>query len=136
MSRQFEHTLTTKEIGGVKKSIIGILDYLHTSKYRILPEDYRQLCNHLQYSLTTLTNMDNVLLVEKSDPYNLTQAHKTLTYNQDGTTRFVDKRSLDTTGDGWEQQFDKGLLQNPPCFMMPPQSLTHIPQIRKAAFKN
>ncbi len=142
MSQQFTHTLTTKEIGGVKKNIIGILDYLHTNKSRILPEDYRQLCNHLQYSLTTLTNMDNVLLVEKSDPYvsyrsdysQVRAAGRTLVYNQDGTTRFVDQRDLNTTGDGWEQQFDTGLLQNPPCFMMPPQSVTHIPQIRKAAF--
>jgi hypothetical protein len=123
--------LSTKEIGKVKGSVVAILDYLHTNKSRILPEDYRQLGNHLQYCLTTLTNMDNVLL---ADQPSATGVARTLVYNPDGTTRFVDAKSLNTTGDGWEQQFSTGLLQNPPCFIMPPQSVTHIPQIRKAAF--
>lgn len=144
MSQQFQHSLTLDEIGSVRRQIIGVLDFLNTNKTRIMPQDFRQLNNHLQYSLTTLTNMSNVLSVEKSDPYNSHHADyskvtgtggRTVVYNQDGTTRVVNAgaQSFNTTGDGWEQQFDQGLLQKPPCFVMPPQSLTHIPSIRKSS---
>ena len=139
---QFQHSLSVNEILGVQKQLTNVLDYLHTNRTRIMPHDYRQLTNHVQYSLTTLTNMVNVLAVEKSDPYNSHHSDysqvtgsngRVVVYNPDGTTRFADTKSFNTTGDGWEHQFDQGLLQKPPCFVMPPQSLTSIPQIQKAS---
>lgn len=142
MSSQLQHSLTGREIEGVRSQIIKVLDYLHTNRTRIMPHDYRQLSNHLQYTLTTLTNMSNILEVEKSDPYNSYQGDyskvtgatgRTVVYNQDGTTRIVDPRTVHTTGDGWESQFDQGLLQKPPCFVLPPQSLTSIPKIQRAS---
>ena len=132
--------LTASEISGLQHKLVSILDYLQTNRTRIRTEDFGQLNNHIRYAMTTLTNMSNILAVESADPYgklhygNASQgAATTVVYNKDGTTRVVSESSLKTTGDGWERQFDGGLLQRPPCFLAPPQTLTSLPKIKTAS---
>ena len=131
--------LTSSEISGLQHKLVDVLDYIHTNRARIRTEDFGQLNNHIRYAMTTLTNMSNILAVESADPYGKShygsacqKSASTVVYNKDGTTRVVSEASLRTTGEGWERQFDGGLLQHPPCFIAPPQSLTSIPKIKSA----
>jgi hypothetical protein len=142
MSVQFQHTLTFKEIESMRQQVLGVMSGIHSNKHRIMSQDYRQLNNHLQQVLSTLGNMTNILTVEKADPYGSSQADYTqvtgvvgqkVVYNPDGSTRIINPNSVHTTGEDWERQFDEGLLMKPPCFQMPPQSLTSIPNIRQAS---
>jgi hypothetical protein len=139
MSSQFNHTLSFGEIESMRKGVLTLLSTIERNKYRMLTQDFNQLNNHLRYSLNILGNMTNILTVEKSDPYSSGSAgvqKKTVVYNADGTTKIIDSASVHTTGEEWEQQFDAGLLMNPPCYSMPPQSLTSIPHIKRASGRN
>lgn len=143
MASQFQHNfLSFKEIEGMKNRISSLLSDIHSNKHRIRSHDHRQLNNHLQYALTTLGNMQNILSVEQSDPYASRQSDysqvtgaegKKVVYNQDGTTRIIDSNQVHTTNEDWEKQFDQGLLMRPPCFQAPPQNLTNISRIRQAS---
>lgn len=141
MATQFQHTLSFKEINDMRQQILGVMSNIHTNKHRIMTHDYRQLNNHLQYALNTLGNMSNILAVDKSDPYQSKQSdyskvsgsNKQVVYNADGTTRIIDSNSRNNTGEEWEKQFDEGLLMKPPCFQMPPQSLSDINRIKQAS---
>lgn len=148
MATQFKHSLSFEEIEGMRNQVISLLSTINTNKYRIMTHDYRQLNNHLQYTLTTLGNMHNILAVERSDPYGIQQAQasgvqgqgqaqgKKIVYNSDGTTRIIDGNQVNSTGEDWEKQFDEGLLMRPPCFQVPPQNLTSIQRIRQASNYN
>lgn len=142
MTTQFQHSLSFDEIESMRGHIITLLSTINTNKHRIMTHDYRQLNNHLQYALTTLGNMQNVLAVERSDPYGSRQADysqvtgvegKKVIYNPDGSTRIINSSQVHVTGEDWEKQFDEGLLMRPPCFQMPPQNLTAISRIRQAS---
>jgi len=145
MASHVEHTLSFDEIQEIKGRILGIISTIETKKHKIMPHDFRQLNNHLQYSLTTLNNMHNILAVQKSDPYGSRQTDyskvtgtgsRTVLYNSDGTTRVVGSTQITSTGDDWERQFDEGLLMKPPCFQVPPQNLTNLNRLRHAANEN
>jgi hypothetical protein len=136
---QFRMSITQEEINGMSTKVIEILNYIETNKRRIPTHDQRQLSNHLSYVLNTLGNMSNMLAVDKSDPYFSRQGDygrvapaRKVVYNPDGTTRIVSSGELSTSGDGWEAQFDEGMLMHPPCYQMPPQNITSIPRIKKA----
>ena len=142
MASQFQHSLSFGEIQSLKQQVLEIISTIETKKHKIMPHDFRQLNNNLQYTLTTLNNMHNILAVEKSDPYGSRQADyskvagvggRTVVYNSDGTTRIVGSDGVNSTGEDWEKQFDEGLLMKPPCFQLPPQNLTNINRIRQAA---
>jgi hypothetical protein len=142
MASQFQHSLSFGEIQSLKQQVLGIISTIETKKHKVMPHDFRQLNNNLQYTLTTLNNMHNILAVEKSDPYGSRQADyssmagvggRTVIYNSDGTTKIVGSNAPNNTGEDWEKQFDEGLLMKPPCFQLPPQSLTNINRIRQAA---
>lgn len=131
--------ISQNEIQELQQDVLNLLAKLEPLKYRIGTQDHRQLINNLQYTLTTLRNMSNTVSVEQSDPYSSAQlnytheTNKKLIYNPDGTTRIVDSKSLHTTGDAWESQFDESLLLKPPCYMVPPQNLNSIPKLRQAS---
>jgi len=142
MATQFQHSLSFEEIEKMRNQVIALLTNIDHNKHRIMTHDVRQLNNHLQYTLTTLGNMQNVLAVERSDPYGSRQADytkvtgvegKKVVYNPDGSTRIIATSQLPSTGEDWEKQFDEGLLMRPPCFQIPPQSLTNITRIRQAS---
>lgn len=139
MATQFKHTLTQGEIKQMKDKLLSVMSDIHTNKHRIMTHDYRQLNNHLQFALNTLGNMSNILQVEKSDRYGSNNGYtdatggKRIVYNPDGTTRLIAPNEMKTTDEGWEKQFDENLLMRPPCFQVPPQSLTSIPRINQAS---
>jgi hypothetical protein len=142
MTSQFQHSLSFGEIQALKQQVLGIISTIETKKHKVMPHDFRQLNNNLQYTLTTLNNMHNILAVEKSDHYGSRQADyssmagvggRSVIYNSDGTTKIVGSNTLNNIGEDWEKQFDEGLLMKPPCFQLPPQSLTNINRIRQAA---
>ena len=137
--------LTSSEILELERDVLNMLAKMESKKYRVQNNDYRQLTNHLQYCLTTIRNISQTLAVEKSDPYNRYSQDYTTTsnlsgkkvkYMPDGSLKVVSAHSLNTTGDGWESQFDESMLIRPPCFQAPPQSLTHISTIRSATEVN
>lgn len=137
---QLDQTLNVKEIDSMRAKVLEVLKYVEQNKHRIRSHDRSMIFNHLNYTLTTLDNMINIRYVEDADPYNHPQAgynmntgmgDRTVVYNNDGTTRVVDKSRLGATGEEWENQFDEGLLLRPPCYTMPPQNLTNINTIQK-----
>jgi hypothetical protein len=124
--------------------VLDVLQYVEQNKHRLRSHDRVKISNHLNYALSTMDNMINIRHVEEADPYNETtgnyqlnprMSNRTVIYNTDGTTKIVDKSKLNVTGDGWEQQFDENLLLNPPCYVMPPQNLTDINNIRKVSLQ-
>jgi hypothetical protein len=142
MATQFQHSLSFEEIESMKNQVLTLITSISTNKHRIMTHDYRQLHNHLQYTLNTLGNMHNIMTVERSDPYGSQQADyskvtgvqgKKVVYNPDGSTRIIDDNERHATGESWEKQFDESLLMRPPCFQAPPQSLTSVPRIRQAS---
>lgn len=138
MTSQFKQSLSFKEIEDMRNQILTLLTNINTKKHRIQSHDHRQLNNHLQYALSTLSNMHNIQTVEQADPFKTNYAkasdeNKKVVYNSDGTTRIIKSGQVHTTGDDWEKQFDESLLMRPPCFQLPPQNLTNLPRIRQAS---
>lgn len=138
---QLDQTLSIREIDSMRMKVLEVLKYVEQNKHRIRSHDRNQISNHLNYTLNTMDNMINIRHVENADPYNQPQSGykldpkestRTVVYNPDGTTKVIDKSRL-TTGEGWENQFDESLLLRPPCYTMPPQSLTDIKRIKNIA---
>ena len=132
--------VTQKQITSLQQDVLGLLNKIESLKYNLHTHDYKQLNNHLQYAMTTLRNITNLQSVENADPmgYNTVAAFSgpRVQYNKDGTTKIVQASQVNSTGEGWEQQFDQNTLINPPCYVMPPQSLTSIDTIRRATACN
>ena len=138
-------SLTLNGIDGLRNNILANLRTIELNKHLIASHDRVKLQNHHNYILSTLDNMVNIKQVEMADPYNNWSAeikdsacldpganNKRVVYNKDGSTRVVNTRALNATGEEWEVQFDETQLLNPPCYMMPPQNLYSIPRIQKA----
>jgi hypothetical protein len=133
--------LSSKDVLELEQDVLNILKKVDQKKYYLHNGDFRQLNNHLQYCLTTIRNISQTLAVQQADPYNSFQADYTATngmtgkkikYMPDGSVKIVDAAALNTTGDGWENQFDETMLVRPPCFQSPPQNLTNLTSIRQA----
>lgn len=136
-----DQTLRVQEIDIMRTKVMEVLKYVEQNKHRIRSHDRSKISNHMNYALATMDNMINIRRVEDADPYNNTEASynmnprstdRTVVYNNDGTSRIVDKSRL-TKGEGWEVQFDEGLLLRPPCYSMPPQNLTDINRIKSVS---
>jgi len=133
-----------KDIDHLRNNIMANLKFIELNKHQFKRHDQSQLANYHNFILTILDNMINVKKVEMNDPYNSWATGKqtkatpagsrTVVYNPDGTTTLIPtgKRS---TGEPWERQFRQNVL-NPPCYMMPPQNLYGIPQIKQASKEN
>src|SRR3989344_3223083 len=120
---QLNQTLTVKEIDIMRLKVLDLLKFVDTHKARMRSGDRMKISNHLNYALGTMDNMINIRHVEDADPYNQPQSKyemdlqrrdQTVVYNPDGTTTLVSKSNL-STGEGWEAQFDEGVLVRPPC---------------------
>lgn len=141
-----EQTLSLPEIDELRNGVMTILRKLELKKHQLRSNDRTKLVNHLNFTLETLDNMVNIKRVEMADPYNGWAAKpgsdymidpratkRTIVYNPDGTTRIVDNSRLDSSGEEWERQFDQSQLIKPPCYMMPPQTLSSIDRIKSAS---
>lgn len=141
-----EQTLSLPEIDELRNGVMTILRKLELKKHQLRSHDRTKLVNHLNFTLETLDNMVNIKRVEMADPYNGWAAKpgsdymidpratkRTIVYNPDGTTRIVDNSRLDSSGEEWERQFDQSQLIKPPCYMMPPQTLSSIDRIKSAS---
>jgi hypothetical protein len=133
--------LSSTDVLELERDVLAIIKKVDDKKYYLQNGDFRQLTNHLQYCLTTVRNISQTLAVQQADPYNAFQADYTSTngmtgkkiqYMPDGSVRIVDAKAFNTTGDGWENQFDESMLMRPPCFQTPPQNLTNLSSIRQA----
>jgi hypothetical protein len=133
--------ISSKEVLELEQDVLNLLKKVDQKKYYLHNGDFRQLNNHLQYCLTTIRNISQTLSVQQADPYNSFQADytassglvgKKVQYMPDGTVRVVDPKTLLSTGDGWENQFDESMLLRPPCFQSPPQNLTRLNSIHQA----
>ena len=141
MATHTQTNLSTKDVLELEQGVLNLLSKVDQKKYYLQNGDFRQLTNHLQYCLTTIRNISQTLAVQQADPYNSFQADytsssglsgKKVKYMPDGSVKIVDSRALNTTGDGWENQFDENMLVRPPCFQSPPQNLTNLTSIRQA----
>lgn len=132
--------LSIQQIDNMRYAILSNLQKLDQNKHLIRSQDRTTLVNLHNQILHIYDNMINVRQVELSDPYrsatapnyNKMQSMKTVVYNRDGSTRLVDPSSLNT-GEEWEQMFSPSMLINPPCYQMPPQTLTNIQRIKTAS---
>lgn len=133
--------LNSNEVLDLEKQVLNIIAKVESKKYKMHNNDFRQLTNHLQYCLTTIRNISQTMAVEQSDPYNSYMQDytrvsnlegKKVQYLPNGSVKIVASSSLNTTGDGWENQFDESMLMRPPVFSTPPQNLTNINTIRQA----
>lgn len=117
------------EIRSLESDVLAVIQKVHGFKYKMATENYRQLTNNLQYTLSTLRTMVNVEESIGRDPYasysNPLQ-QKRVIRNRDGTTRVVNVSEIPKTGAGWEAAFDESLLLNPPNFLIPPTSVTSL----------
>lgn len=142
-----EQTLSLKKIDEMRKNLLDNLRLIEQNKHLIKSHDRMKLMNHHNYALQTLDNMVSIRKVEMSNPYYQGMApmtkgsqsyrikphtNRTIVYNKDGSTTFVNNNQINTTGEEWETQFDQSQLINPPCYVMPAQSLTNISKIRQA----
>lgn len=141
-----EQNISLKKIDEMRLRVIENLKVLELNKHLIRSHDRINLVNHHNFILQIYDNMVNIMKVEQADPYARNsmsgfsgtykidpRAEKsTVVYNPDGTTQIVKNGNFRTTKEQWEDQFDEGLLLNPPCYMMPSQTLTSIPKIRNA----
>lgn len=134
-------SIPSKDVLDLEQGVLNLLSKVDQQKYYLQNGDYRQLTNHLQFCLTTIRNISQTLAVQQADPYNAFQADytsasgmsgKKVKYMPDGSVMIVDAKSLNTTGDGWENQFDESMLIRPPCFQSPPQNLTNLKSVRQA----
>jgi len=144
--KYMEQNISLKKIDDMRLRIIANLKEIELNKHLIRSHDRNDLNNYHNAILRILDNMVNIQKVEQADPYAKSsmsgysgtykidpRAEKTnVIYNQDGTTQIVRNKSYRITNEQWEKQFDENLLLNPPCYMMPSQSLTSIPKIRNA----
>ena len=142
-----EQNISLKKIDNMRLRILENLKEIELNKHLIRSHDRNDLTNHHNFILQILDNMVNIMKVEQADPYARQSMsgfsgsykidprieRKTVIYNQDGTTQIVDNKSYKLTNEQWEDQFDENLNLNPPCYMMPSQSLTSIPKIRSAS---
>lgn len=138
----YGHTLGLSEIDQHRHQIQQVIGRLELQKVKILPNHYRELMNHLQYSLTILDNMITFKNIEENSPYNPQRIGKNgytlaqpsqVIYNQDGTTRIVhpdQKNASSEHREEWETQFDTNIM-NPPCYIQPPGNVWNIDQIQK-----
>ncbi len=141
-----EQNISLKKIDQMRLRVIENLKDIELNKHLIRSHDRVDLTNYFNACLRIYDNMVNIMQVEQADPYARTSMSgysgsykidpraekKTVIYKPDGTTQIVDNRNYRTTTEQWEDQFDENLLLNPPCYMMPSQSLTSIPKIRAA----
>ena len=134
--------MSIPQIDNMRQHILQNLKTLELQKHLIRSHDRVRLMTLHNAILDTLNNMINIRKVEMSDPYNQPNGNlnmdprmglRTVVYNPDGTTRIVDKSKLASTGEGWEMQFDQSMLLNPPCYTMPPYSLSDINAVKRAS---
>jgi ABC-type glutathione transport system ATPase component len=111
--------ITQNEISALENDVLRVMKRMEPMKFKMSTENFRIITQHLQYTLTTLRNMSTEAQLISSNPYSGMGPSQTIRYNPDGSTRVVSSRSFHSTGDGWEKQFQEGLL-NPPSYMQPP----------------
>lgn len=127
--------ISSSQVEGLKNDVLAIINKVDGMKYNMQTQDFRQITNHLQYVMTTLRNVSNIEATQVASPFKY-NAMASMTgpkvqYNPDGTTKIVNVSKVNTTGEAWESQFDQSMLINPPCYMLPPSSLTNIDVIRQ-----
>jgi hypothetical protein len=133
-----DRRLTIQEMEVMRSKVIELINFIESNKARFQSNDSRELMNHFQYNLNHLGNMINIQSVQNSDPYHQqfsgwqsTGPARTVIYNPDGSTKIINASAPISRGEAWESQFDEGLLLKPPNYMLPPQTITQIPQIRR-----
>jgi hypothetical protein len=138
-----EQTLSIKSLDSLRERVIQNLKDIELSKHLIRTHDRTKLMNDHNQILMTLDNMINIKKVEMNDPYNKAsgaitdprRSNRTIVYNPDGSTTIKDESKMKQLGEEWESMFDPSLLQNPPCYQMPPQNLTSIQRINRSNTK-
>lgn len=87
---------------------------ISANKCNFRPGQLEALTNHHNFLISFLTDMETIQQVELSDIYS-----RQLIKNDKKDFSGVPKQE-------WEAQFDERLNLNPPCYLMPPQSITSI----------
>ena len=136
-----EQNISFKKIDEMRVNILKNLKLIESNKHLIRTHDKNILMNYHNFILNTFDNMINILKVENADPYAHTNMNdnlnfsngvtSTVLYNIDGTSKVINKRNIINSNNDWERQFDENIM-NPPCYSMPPQSLTYIPKIKNS----
>jgi hypothetical protein len=119
--------LDSKVIAGLKSNLLINMQVIMSNRANLRPGQLEALSNHHNFLIDFLSDMVSVQNVENTDVYN--QWMKPFS---------IDAKSRHNPGQvkqEWEAQFDESLNLNPPCYIMPPQSITGLDAISRAARK-
>lgn len=136
----YQQKLNTNTINELKQHMTASIYLLNKYQSELLPTQKQTMMNHLEYVNNMLNDM---LSVPKNghfnDKFEYTNRNNNnnmkVIYSNKGTATLVDKNKSQFKQE-WELQFDEGLNINPPCYLLPPQSLTGIQNIKRAINKN
>jgi hypothetical protein len=120
-----QQNLDIRVIDGLKSNLLKNMQVIMSNRTNLRPGQLEALSNHHNFLIDFLSDMASVQNVESTDIYN--QWMKPFS---------IDSKSLHEPGRAkqeWEAQFDENLNLNPPCYIMPPQSITGLDAISRAA---
>ena len=120
-----QQNLDIRVIDGLKSNLLKNMQVIMSNRTNLRPGQLEALSNHHNFLIDFLNDMASVQNVESTDIYN--QWMKPFS---------IDSKSLHEPGRAkqeWEAQFDENLNLNPPCYIMPPQSITGLDAISRAA---
>lgn len=156
-------SLSVQQIGHLRKNTLDSIQFIAENKHLIRGGHYNQLHNYLQHINSVLTEMVNTKEQEMADAYmnfnlnpsSMNNVHPTserpgtaadgagvgdnlrIVYAADGTPRTVRRNGpVSKQPEEWATVFDEKQHINPPCYVMPPQSLTSLERIRSAQYGN
>ena len=118
-----QQNLDSRTIATLKSNLLKNMQLLLVNRTNLRPGQLEALTNHHNFLIDFLNDMETVQNLENTDANN--QWMKPFSID---SGRMPDKGRAKQE---WETQFDENLNLNPPCYIMPPQSITGLDRIAK-----
>jgi|694.fasta_scaffold01901_28 hypothetical protein len=135
----YQHKLNPNVVKEMKQHLSASIYLLNKHQAEILPTQKQAMMNHLEFVNNMLNDMLSVPQNGQfNDKFEYNQRNSgnnmKVIYSNEGNATIVDKNKQHFKQE-WELQFDEGLNINPPCYLLPPQTLTGINNIKRAIHK-
>ena len=112
-----------KQLKQYSNNSIGLINQYRD---RIKIEDRYALLNHFEFINNLLTQM-----IPQATPFDVNDFE--LSRKIQGNNSI--NKSKKEYKNEWESQFDESLNLNPPCYIMPPQNVSGLNNLKKIVFK-
>jgi len=133
----YQQRLPIHVINEIKQNLTNSINLLNKYQSSLLPTEKHTMMNHLEF----VNNMLNEMLVPstfaETNDFEYSRVNKDnmkIVYNKSGDSTLIDRNRREFKQE-WERQFDESQNINPPCYIMPPQSLTGLTNIKRAIRK-